>query len=108
MNRAMDTVPGNWHTNGLLTLRGGITYTLNGASCQGVWSRCEPDIVSGIHRQPGACRRPQGPVVARRQRLRSTRASDGWHHAHPEYDDRPPHQDDGLLGVQGCPGHRAL
>jgi hypothetical protein len=47
LNRAADTILGNWHTNGLLTLRGGITYTLNGASCQGVWSRCEPDIVSG-------------------------------------------------------------
>jgi hypothetical protein len=47
MNRAIDTVLGNWHTNGILTLRTGVVYTLNGTSCQGVWSRCEPDIVAG-------------------------------------------------------------
>ncbi len=47
MNRAVDTVLGNWHTNGILTLRTGVVYTLNGTSCQGVWSRCEPDIVAG-------------------------------------------------------------
>jgi hypothetical protein len=45
--RALDMVIGGWHSNGLLTLRTGVVYTLAGASCQGVWNRCEPDIVAG-------------------------------------------------------------
>jgi hypothetical protein len=47
MNRLADVVVGSWHANGLLTLRTGIAYGLNGQSCQGVWGRCEPDIVPG-------------------------------------------------------------
>jgi hypothetical protein len=47
MPRAADYVVGGWHANGILTLHTGDAYTLVGASCQGVWSRCEPDIVSG-------------------------------------------------------------
>jgi hypothetical protein len=46
INRVADGVVGGWHTNGLVTLRTGVVYTLTG-SCQGVWSRCEPDVVSG-------------------------------------------------------------
>ena len=48
MNRAVDTVAGNWHVNGLLSLRTGVAYNINGAACQGVWNRCQPDVVSGI------------------------------------------------------------
>jgi hypothetical protein len=47
MPRALDLIAGSWHVNGLLTLRTGVTYTLNGQSCQGVWSRCMPDILPG-------------------------------------------------------------
>ena len=47
LSRAAEMVLGGWQTNGLLTLRGGVVYTLNGFGCQGVWSRCEPDIVPG-------------------------------------------------------------
>ena len=46
MNRALDLALGNWHVNGLLTLRTGVAYGLTG-SCQGVWGRCEPDVVPG-------------------------------------------------------------
>ncbi len=42
MNRALDAIAGGWHTNGLLTLRTGVAYTIIGTSCQGVWSRCMP------------------------------------------------------------------
>jgi hypothetical protein len=46
MNRAADMLVGSWHANGLVSLRTGVAYGLNG-SCQGVWGRCVPDIVSG-------------------------------------------------------------
>ncbi|HUA82397.1 MAG TPA: carboxypeptidase-like regulatory domain-containing protein [Bryobacteraceae bacterium] len=46
-NRATDAVLGGWQTNGLLTLRSGVPYTINGSGCEGVWNRCEPNIVSG-------------------------------------------------------------
>ena len=47
MNRAADMLVGSWHANGLVSLRTGVAYGLNG-SCQGVWGRCEPDIVTGF------------------------------------------------------------
>lgn len=47
MPRFADVLVGGWHSNGLLTLRTGVAYGIAGASCQGVWGRCEPDIVSG-------------------------------------------------------------
>ena len=47
MNRLSDLVIGGWQANGILTLRTGQPLTLAGASCHGVWSRCEPDYVSG-------------------------------------------------------------
>jgi hypothetical protein len=46
MNRAADIIAGNWHLNGLVSLRTGVAYGLSG-SCQGVWGRCEPDVVPG-------------------------------------------------------------
>jgi len=46
MNRAADVLVGSWHANALVTLRSGVAYGLSG-SCQGVWGRCEPDIVPG-------------------------------------------------------------
>jgi len=61
MNRALDMAVGNWHFNGLLTLRTGIAYGLNGQSCQGVWGRCEPDIVPGFkaNQAPAGGRTPE-------------------------------------------------
>lgn len=47
MPRALDTIVGGWHVNGLLTLRTGVAYGLSG-NCQGVWGRCVPDVVPGI------------------------------------------------------------
>ena len=46
MPKALDLSLGNWQVNGLLTLRTGVQYGLTG-SCQGVWGRCEPDIIAG-------------------------------------------------------------
>jgi hypothetical protein len=48
MNKALDLIAGNWQTNGILTLRTGVPYTLT-ASCQGVWGRCVPDVVPGMN-----------------------------------------------------------
>jgi hypothetical protein len=47
MNSVANAIVGNWHTNGILTLRTGAPYTISGTSCQGVWSHCAPDAVSG-------------------------------------------------------------
>ena len=47
MNRAVDMVVGGWQANGILSLRTGQPFTLNGASCHGVWSKCMPDYASG-------------------------------------------------------------
>jgi len=49
MNRATDAIVGNWHVNGVLTLRTGQPYTLDYNGCQGVWGRCVPDTVSGLN-----------------------------------------------------------
>jgi hypothetical protein len=48
MNRLTDTLIGNWHMNGLLSLRTGVPYGLT-ASCQGVWGRCRPDAIPGLN-----------------------------------------------------------
>ncbi|HXJ44617.1 MAG TPA: TonB-dependent receptor [Bryobacteraceae bacterium] len=47
MNRGLDAIAGGWHANGLLSLRTGVAYTLIG-TCQGVWGRCEPDVIPGV------------------------------------------------------------
>jgi hypothetical protein len=47
MNRFADSIIGGWTWNGLLSLRTGQPFTIAGASCNGVWSRCLPDIVPG-------------------------------------------------------------
>jgi hypothetical protein len=52
MNRAMNTLLGNWQVNGILTLHTGQPYTLKAptSSCQGVWSggnNCSPNLVAG-------------------------------------------------------------
>ena len=59
MNRALDMLVGNWHTNGILSLRTGVAYGLTG-SCQGVWGRCEPDVIAGVspNQAPAAGRTP--------------------------------------------------
>ena len=40
--------------------RTGVAYTIAGASCQGVWSRCMPDVVNGYvaNQAPAAGRTP--------------------------------------------------
>jgi len=48
MNKGLDLVAGNWHMNGILTLRTGVAYGIAGTSCQGVWGRCQPDIATGF------------------------------------------------------------
>lgn len=48
MNRAEDTLLGGWQFNGILTMRTGDAFTMSGASCHGVWSKCMPDYVSGF------------------------------------------------------------
>jgi hypothetical protein len=59
MSRPVDLLIGSWHANGLLTLRTGIAYGLTG-SCQGVWGRCEPDILPGFvpNQEPQGGRTP--------------------------------------------------
>jgi hypothetical protein len=59
MNRAVDALLGGWQTNGILTLRTGVAYGLTG-SCQGVWGRCEPDVVGNAKadQAPSAGRTP--------------------------------------------------
>jgi Carboxypeptidase regulatory-like domain/TonB-dependent Receptor Plug Domain len=47
LNRAVDMVAGGWHTNGILTLRTGQPFTINGANCVGQWNKCLPDLVPG-------------------------------------------------------------
>lgn len=47
LNRAVDAVVGNWQTNGILTLHTGQPFTVNGSGCQGVWNRCQPELVAG-------------------------------------------------------------
>ncbi|HMF75245.1 MAG TPA: TonB-dependent receptor [Bryobacteraceae bacterium] len=52
LNRAMNTLLGNWQLNGILTLHTGQPYTLKAltSSCQGVWgggTNCSPDLVAG-------------------------------------------------------------
>jgi hypothetical protein len=47
MNRVVDAIAGNWQTNGVLTLRTGVPYTLRWNGCQGVWGACRPDAVPG-------------------------------------------------------------
>jgi hypothetical protein len=47
MKGVADILLGGWRTNGILTLRTGQPYTFTGASCQGVWALCQPDIASG-------------------------------------------------------------
>ena len=59
MSRPLDLLIGSWHANGLLTLRTGVAYGLTG-SCQGVWGRCEPDILPGFtpNQEPQGGRTP--------------------------------------------------
>ncbi len=49
MNRVVDTLAGNWHLNGILTLHTGQPFTLRANGCQGIWGGCSPDAVSGLN-----------------------------------------------------------
>jgi Carboxypeptidase regulatory-like domain/TonB dependent receptor len=40
---------GNWELNAILTLHTGQPYTVNANGCQGVWSRCQPDLAPGTN-----------------------------------------------------------
>jgi hypothetical protein len=51
MNRAADLLIGSWQMNGILTLHTGNPFTLRGTNCQGQWSICRPDLVSGKNPQ---------------------------------------------------------
>jgi len=57
MNRLADAMIGNWHMNGLLSLRTGQPYTIS-ASCQGVWNRCVPDVTANPNAAPPSGRSP--------------------------------------------------
>jgi len=46
-NRYLNKLVAWAYFNGLLTLRTGVAYGIAGSSCQGVWGRCQPDIVPG-------------------------------------------------------------
>jgi len=48
MSRMADAIVGGWQMNGNLTLRTGDAFTMSGASCHGVWSKCMPDYVPGF------------------------------------------------------------
>lgn len=49
MNRAANIVAGNWQANGILTLRAGQPYTINGTNCLGNWGKCRPDYVGSVN-----------------------------------------------------------
>lgn len=61
INRGLDMIVGGWHSNGILTLRTGVHYGVAGTSCQGVWGRCQPDIVNGYvaNQAPSGGRTPE-------------------------------------------------
>jgi len=53
LNKAVQTLLGNWQVNGILSLRTGVPFTLRSNGCQGVFSGgCSPDLVPG--RNPNA------------------------------------------------------
>ena len=99
MNRAVDIMVGNWHVNGLLTLRTGVAYGLNG-NCQGVWGRCVPDIVSGFEadQAPAGGRTPNQWFDINAYKV--VRAPHGRQPG-PAGAHRSSHQDARLLAVQG-------
>ena len=59
MNKVADVLVGGWHVNGILSARTGVAYGLTG-TCQGVWGRCEPDVIAGVspNQAPTAGRSP--------------------------------------------------
>ncbi len=54
MNRVTDIMIGNWQVNGILSLRTGQPFTVNGTSCVGNWGKCLPDAVAGQNPNAGA------------------------------------------------------
>jgi len=47
LNRLVSALVGNWQLNGVLTLHTGQPVTINSNGCQGVWNRCQPELVPG-------------------------------------------------------------
>ena len=107
MNRLADTIAGNWHLNGILTLRTGVPYTLRYNGCQGVWGACRAGCGFRCQPQCRARRRPRPqPLVQHQQRGRS-RGPDRRQPRPPEPDwSSDPNV--GFLRVQGFRDHRAL
>jgi len=57
LNRALQTLLGNWQVNGILTLRTGVPYTLYASGCQlesGAEGGCGPQLISGSPNQAPA------------------------------------------------------
>ena len=115
MNRFADLFVGGWQANGILTLRTGEPFTMAGANCHGVWSRCLPDYVPGYTGNGNSA--PAGgrttsqyfdtSVYQRRIRESGCRCRDR-RQRRPANDDRPAHQDHGLLAVQEFQNYGAV
>jgi len=59
-SKAADMIVGNWHANGILSLRTGQPYGINGTGCIGNWGRClgvftgtNPNAAPSAGRSPG-------------------------------------------------------
>ncbi len=65
MNRISDALLGNWQVNGILTLRSGQPFTLDGSGCEAVNNGgCGPELFSGSPNQapPGAVAPTSGSI----------------------------------------------
>ncbi|MGI8959118.1 MAG: carboxypeptidase regulatory-like domain-containing protein [Bryobacteraceae bacterium] len=49
LNRVVDSLLGNWELNAIITVHTGQPYTLRASGCQGVWSRCQPELAPGTN-----------------------------------------------------------
>ncbi|MGO9898038.1 MAG: carboxypeptidase regulatory-like domain-containing protein [Bryobacteraceae bacterium] len=49
MNKVADEIVGHWQINTILTLHSGQPYTVSAGGCEGVWSGCFPNLVSGAN-----------------------------------------------------------
>ena len=69
MNRAVDSLLGNWQVNGILTLHTGQPYTVSASGCQGVWAGCFPDLVPGSQPERRAVRWPHAIAMVQYRKL---------------------------------------
>ncbi len=49
LNRAVDIALGNWQVNGILSIRSGQPFTLDGNGCQQVNGGCGPELLTGTN-----------------------------------------------------------